>query len=206
MKRNAILSAIFLVATVLGLHAQDAQQILQRAASNFTSAPSVSAAYTLTADGNGGGKYSGRVCFSGKRFTMTSPDILTWFDGKTQWSYSRKNNELTITEPTPDEISQINPFAVINSYRTEFNARKITAPKGFIKIELTPKKPKSDISKVLLTLSEQTLMPTQINLTTRSNQHIAIVLNSVAKGQKFNDKAFQFHAPNYPGVTIIDLR
>lgn len=195
-----------IISTVVSLFASaetDALATLGDAAAKFSSAPSISAAYSITA---GGGKYTGRVSFSGDRFTMTSPQILTWYDGTTQWSYNKEENEVTVSAPTADELSQINPFVIISKFRQSFNARNLSAPKGFQKIELTAKDPKSDISSATITLNGKTLMPTQINLTMRDKQVITILLTSVTTGPKYNIKAFQFHAPNYPGVKIVDLR
>lgn len=182
---------------------ENATEILNQAAAKFTEAPSLSAAYTISTSQ---GKYTGRISFAGDKFTMTSPQILTWYDGKTQWSYNKENNEVSVTEPTAQELSQINPFVIINSFRNDFNATALSAPKGFKKIELKARDPKSDVADAMITLKEDTMMPTQIQLTMRDKQQITILLTSVTTGQKYNIKAFQFHTQNYPGVEIIDLR
>jgi len=203
MKRHLLFSLATILMTFAASAADNAMDIINQAAAKFAAAPSISAAYTITTQN---GRVSGRVSFSGDRFTMTSPQLLTWYDGTTQWTYNRTNNEVTITEPTADELSQINPFVIINTFRNAYTARSLTAPKGFAKIELTARDPKSEISSAIVTLNDKTLQPTQIQLTTRSKQHVTIVLNSVTTGQKYNIKAFQFYAPNYPGVQTVDLR
>ena len=204
MKRNFLLVLTAIIMAFTASAATDnAMDIINQAAAKFSAAPSISAAYTITANGE---RVSGRVSFAGDKFTMTTPQLLTWYDGKTQWSYNRENNEVTITEPTADELSQINPFVIINSFRNSYIARSLTAPKGFAKIELTARDPKSEVISATVTLNDKTLLPTQIQLTTRSKQQVTIVLNSVTTGQKYNIKAFQFYAPNYPGVQIVDLR
>lgn len=197
-----ILAAI-MVALGATAATDEATALLDQAAAKFKEAPSISAAYALTSGSN---KVSGRLTFSADRFCMTSPQILTWFDGKTQWSYNKADNEVTVSEPTAAELTQINPFAVINSFRNSFTAKLLPAPKGFKKLELKAKEPKSDILSATVTLNETTLMPTQINLVPRSGQPITILLTSVTTGQRYNIKAFQFYAPNYPGVQTVDLR
>lgn len=203
MKRS-ILSLLALLTLFLPtLAAETANDLLDQATERLRKAPSVQAAYTLT---SGGEKYSGRLTLSGDRFCMTSPAILTWYDGKTQWSYNKADNEVSITEPTADELSQINPFVIINTFRKNFTAKLASAPKGFKAIELTANQPKSDIRKAIVTLNGQTLYPSQIQLTTSQNQIISISLSAVSAGPKLNIKAFQFYAPNYPGVNTVDLR
>lgn len=203
MKRSFLLSLALSFIALSAMATGNALEILDRAAAKFTSSPSISAAYNISVSGN---KYSGRISFCGDRFSMTSPQILTWYDGKTQWSYNKEDNEVTVTEPTPDELSQINPFVIINSFRSNFTAKSLTAPKGFVKLELKAKDPKNEVQSAVVTLNEQSLMPTQIQLVTSSKQQITIILNSVTTGPAYNIKAFQFYAPNYPDVKIVDLR
>ncbi len=202
MKRT-ILTICAAFAAFMAFAADSPDEILNQAAAKFAEAPSISAAYTITA---AQGKYSGRVSFAGDKFTMTSPQILTWFDGKTQWSYNKDINEVCVSEPTEQDLSQINPFVIINNFRNNFTATSMSAPKGFLKLQLKSKNAGSDVTEAIVTLNEKTMMPTQIQLTTADKQQITILLTSVTVGQKYNIKAFQFHAPNYPGVQIVDLR
>lgn len=203
MKRLIIAIICLFSLTLSALAAESADALLNKATDRLRKATSVQAAYTLT---SGGEKWAGKITLSGDRFCMTSPDILTWYDGKTQWSYSKSNNEVSITEPTPQELSMINPFVIINAFRKNFKASLTSAPKGFKSIVLTAINPKSEINKAIVTLNEATLLPSKIDLTTSQNQSISITLSSVANGPKLNIKAFQFYAPNYPGVSIVDLR
>lgn len=203
MKRLILAIICLFSLTLSALAAESADALLNKATDRLRKATSVQAAYTLT---SGGEKWAGKITLSGDRFCMTSPDILTWYDGKTQWSYSKSNNEVSITEPTPQELSMINPFVIINAFRKNFKASLTSAPKGFKSIVLTANNPKSEINKAIVTLNEATLLPSKIDLTTSQNQSISITLSSVANGPKLNIKAFQFYAPNYPGVSIVDLR
>lgn len=202
MKRT-ILTICTVFAAALAFAAGTPEEILNQAAAKFAEAPSITAAYTITASQ---GKYSGRISFAGDKFTMTSPQILTWYDGKTQWSYNKELNEVSISEPTAQELSQINPFVIINNFRNGFTATSLTAPKGFLKLQLKSKEADTDVAEAIVTLNEKTMMPTQIQLTTSDKQEITILLTSVTIGRKYNIKAFQFHAPNYPGVQTVDLR
>lgn len=203
MKRK-ILSLLALLTLFFPVFAAEtANDLLDKATERLRKAPSVQAAYTLS---TGGQKYSGRLTLSGNRFCMTSPEILTWYDGKTQWSYNKSDNEVSITEPTANELSQINPFVIINAFRKNFTAKLAAAPKGFKAIELTSNQPNSEIRQATVTLNGTTLLPSQIKLTNSQNQIISISLSAVATGPKLNIKAFQFYAPNYPGVNTVDLR
>lgn len=203
MKRTFLITIASLMLSFASSAADNAMETLSQAATKFTSAPSISAAYTLTTDQ---GRTSGRVSFSGNCFNMTSPQLLTWYDGTTQWTYNIADNEVTVTEPGPDELAQLNPMVIVNNFRQNFNATSVLAPRGFFRFELKAKNSKADISLCTVTLNEQTLMPTQIQVTMRDGRKLNIVLTSVTTGKKYNIKSFQFYAPNYPGVKTVDLR
>ena len=35
----------------------------------------------------------------GDKFTLVTPDALTWFNGTTQWTYVERNEEVNVTNP-----------------------------------------------------------------------------------------------------------
>ena len=80
---------------------------------------------------------------SGNKFTIKSPEMEIWFDGKNQWAYSPNTDEVNLTEPTAEELSQINPLSVINRFANNFNASLLPSAKGVKNIRLSAKSVKS---------------------------------------------------------------
>ncbi|MDE6417037.1 MAG: hypothetical protein K2K68_08440, partial [Duncaniella sp.] len=156
MKRIFFLTCLLLVAG--GLKADTASTVLSRAAQKFAAAKSVSAEYTVTADGQ---SMNGNITLSGDKFHIDSRDIKSWYDGKIQWTYSAEIGEVNITEPTAEELAQVNPFVIINSFRNNFTARMISDKDDAVTVELLPKV-KGDIKKTVMTLSKSTLFPSRI--------------------------------------------
>ena len=99
---HRVLAAILLLAGLcLPLTAaESATAILDKAAAQARSAKSLKATYTITADGH---SQSGTLTIAGDRFIISSPQVSSWYDGKTQWTYSTQTGEVNITEPTPEE-------------------------------------------------------------------------------------------------------
>ena len=59
---------------------------------------------------------TGVLQIDNRLFRLVMQEIETKYDGKTQWVYSSENNEVTITEPTQDELKDLNPMVMIDYY------------------------------------------------------------------------------------------
>ena len=189
MKRfiSILFAAIAALALPAALAAADnAARTLDQAAQRFSKAPSVSAAYTVTSPS---GNVAGNIVVSGQRFRISSPEMSTWFDGKT----------------TPDELLQINPFEIISSFRKNYNASTIKSDKSQTVIRLTSRDPKASITQAVLTLTSATLLPSRIQLTGPSGR-VTINLGSVKTGKAMTAADFRFNTRNHPGVSVNDMR
>lgn len=204
MLTKNILLLLLALCCLLPLHAaESATAILDKAAAKVRSAKSLSASYTITADGH---SQSGTLTIAGDRFTIASPQISSWYDGRTQWTYSTHVGEVNITEPTPEELQQVNPFAIINSFKTDYRASMLKAPAGEKKIRLTSTRSGSDIHSVELTLSAATLYPTRIVLTMGNRRSVSIAISSVKAGAALPISFFRYDAAKHPGISVVDLR
>lgn len=183
--------------------AENATDILNSSANKIKAAKSLVASYTISADGH---SQSGIMTIAGERFTISSLQMVSWFDGKTQWTYSAHTGEVNVTEPTAEELQQINPFEIIRTFSSKYKAQLLKSPAGSKKIRLTALSPKSDIKGVVLTLSTKTMFPTRIDLTMSNNQNVSIVISRVETGPTLPMSHFRFDPKQYPGVDVIDLR
>lgn len=203
MKKRLLLFAIIFLSAASIYAVETASGILNSSANRIKSAKSLVASYVITADGH---KQDGIMTISGERFTISSPQMVSWYDGKTQWTYTSHTGEVNITEPTAEELQQINPFAIIRSFSNNYKAQQLKSPAGTKKIRLTALSPKSDIKTVILTLNAKTLYPTRIDLTMGNRQSVAIQISAVEEGPTLPAANFRFDAKKYPGVQVVDLR
>ncbi len=203
MKKRLLLFAIIFLSAASIYAVETASRILNSSANRIKSAKSLVASYVITADGH---KQDGIMTISGERFTISSPQMVSWYDGKTQWTYTSHTGEVNITEPTAEELQQINPFAIIRSFSNNYKAQQLKSPAGTKKIRLTALSPKSDIKTVILTLNAKTLYPTRIDLTMGNRQSVAIQISAVEEGPTLPAANFRFDAKKYPGVQVVDLR
>ncbi len=206
MRKKLYIIIILALFSTHGLTAETTgQDILDRAASALSHSKSVKAIFSSDVDGV---KSTGSIIIQGDKFHISSADFSTWYDGRTQWTYSPASKEVNITEPTPQELTQVNPFIIISNIRKAYNARllKATTP-GTTQVELTPKDTRyADIRKAVITFNNKTDFPLLIILDMASGVKMNINIKSITKGNILLPSTFTFDKKHFPGVEIVDLR
>lgn len=199
-----LLTTLIAAATALSAGAKTPAAILDETAKKIASTPSVEVQYSVTANDK---STTGSLTLQGDRFSLLSPDMKVWYDGRTQWTYSSATNEVNITEPTPDELAQINPLIIINSFKKLYNARSLKASAGYHKIELTPKNPRNvQIKNAVLTVNASTRYPHSIVLTMDNGTKLTINVKSIKGGINHPAATFVFNKKYLPKAEIVDLR
>lgn len=178
--------------------------LLQRCAAKIKSAPSLSVTYTVSADGN---TAEGLLVLQGEMFTISTPGMVSWYDGKSQWTYSDQIGGVNVISPTAEEVQQINPFAIVKSFSSSYSSEQVkSSSAGVTTLRLTANNRKSDISSADVTINDKTLYPTRIVLTMSNRQKVTINIKNVKAGGKLPVSNFRFDAKRYPNVQVIDLR
>lgn len=194
--------AVFSAAFVAGA-ADTADGLLSKAAERLRSAKSVTAQFTLS---SGGSKSSGKIILAGDRFHVSTQELSTWYDGKTQWTYSPQAGEVNITEPTPEELQQVNPFAIINAFRRGYKATLAGKTANTRTVLLRSSAKNADITTVTLTLNASTHYPTRIVLNMADGTRLSIDVTKVTAGGTLPASTFTFDKRRYPSATVVDLR
>lgn len=183
--------------------AENASQLLDKAAEKVRSHKSISVNYTISADNQ---SQNGTLILSGDRFVLTLPGISSWYDGRTQWTFARQTGEVNMSEPTPEELQQVNPFAIINSFKNSFTPTLLKSDPGEKVISLTSKAKHPDIIKAVLTLNASSLLPNKILLTLSNHKTVLIKINSLTPGGTLPAETFRFDSKKFPGLKVVDLR
>lgn len=201
-----IISVVLAVAIPFMASAADkSSAILKSSAEKFRTSPSIQCTYSLKAANSTSG---GQATFAGDRFKMSTPEMSVWYDGRTQWSLLTAQNEVTVTEPTDQELSQVNPFVIINNFSKNFTSKFIaSAAKGTKRILLTPRKGSTQaIKSATITISDATQLPTEIVVVDSDGHTFTITITSLKIGKALPESNFRFPKNSYPKTEIIDLR
>lgn len=146
-------------------------------------------------------KQSGEITLMGNKFRIVLGGNETKFDGKTQWVFVSEYNEVSITEPTVEELKEISPLAMIEHYVAK---DKISEGKEG-EINFYPTQPKeSEYFRIELRLNKSNL-PTRLVIHQKNGDKITLVWDSLNK-TKVSSDYFVFDVRKYPNVEVNDLR
>ncbi len=194
-----IISAILIP---LFLHAQNesqAKKILDRTAAIIGNKNGASANFSIS------GKYgstSGTIAIKGNKFNAHTSQATVWFDGKTQWTYVKKSQEVNVSNPTAAQQQSMNPYKFINIYKNGFKLGMKNVSGGW-QIHLTAKNMNRTIKEMYIVVGKN-YMPKEIKMRQSKGWSTIKVYNF--KSKKLSDSAFKFNAKDYPQAEVIDLR
>ena len=180
--------------------AQTAKSVLDKAAQTITVKEGVKANFKMTGSQ---GHTSGTIYIKGKKFHATTPVATIWFDGKTQWTYMKNNDEVNISTPTEAQLQAINPYNFINLYKNGYASTLNKSGKDFI-VHLTAESKAKKIQELFVTVDKKSYHPTQVKLL-QGNKWIIFDITNLKK-ETIADSQFQFNSKDFPNAEVIDLR
>lgn len=205
---------IMLIAMMLCLTAEaqknpQAKKILDATAKKFNSAKGIEATFKMsnTVGGIEQAAGGGQIQLKGKKYKLTAGDQITWFDGKTLWSYSKDIEEVNVTTPTKKEMQSMNPYSFVGLYKSgyNYNVKNVTSNNTTLyEVRLTAENPKSDMPEIVINITKD-YTPVSIRMRQgKSWSKISITKFNASKS--FADTHFTFPKSQYPDAEIIDMR
>ena len=181
------------------VEAQTAKQVLDKTAAVVAAKSGAKASFSIKGDQMNA---SGTIAIKGKKFHATTPQATIWFDGKTQWTYLKKNDEVNVANPTESELAAINPYNFIYMYQKGY---KYTMEKknGRFIVHLTGSD-KRGIQEMYITIHQKTYIPSQIRM--RQQKGWTTINITGFKQSKLSDGMFRFNSKDFPNAEVIDLR
>ena len=144
------------------------------------------------------------------KYKYSLADIETYFDGKTQWVYMKKQKEVSVTEPTEEEVSEINPIFILTSYKEGYKITKEEDKKldgiTYYDINLYPENINEDIFRINLLIDKNTYHVSSIAISAKNGTTTTLKIEKQEKNLNFLDKMFVFDTSKHTDVEFIDLR
>ena len=202
MKKYLLISLSFIIChlSFSEAHAQSAIKVLDKAASTIALKDGVKADFKMT---GGMGSASGTIVIKGKKFHATTPQATIWFDGKTQWTYLKDNDEVSVTTPNESQLQAINPYNFLNLYKKGYDATLNSSGNSHV-VHLTATSTERKIKEIFITVDKKTNYPTQVKMLQGKKWTIFDI--SDLKKQNIPDSQFKFNSKDFPKAEIIDLR
>ena len=199
MKKIGFITMMLLLC--VGVQAEGAKSILDKAAATVSNPNGVQANFQMISKQYG--STYGSISIKGRKFHASTPEAIVWFDGKTQWTYMKNNDEVNVRNPTEAELQAINPYNFINIYKQGFKLSSKKVNNSYeVHLKATDKKRK--IQEMYIIVDQQSYRPTHVKM--YQNGKWTVLLISSLKSTSLNDGLFQFNAKDFPQAEIIDLR
>ncbi|MBQ8655808.1 MAG: outer-membrane lipoprotein carrier protein LolA [Prevotella sp.] len=201
MRRLLFILSLIIGHVAWGFAQPSARQVLNKAAETVSNKQGVSAKFTITSANIG--STSGTISVKGNKFQATTPVATIWFDGKTQWTYMKNNDEVNVSNPTEAQLQAINPYNFINLYRNGFSYTMTTKGNAY-EVHLTATNKKRSVQEMYITVNKSTYVPTQVKMKQTGGWTTINISNF--KATKLSDNLFRFNSKDYPHAEVIDLR
>lgn len=200
---NSILTIVLLTIAGVTVYAQSAQNIVQSLITQYKSATSITSKFSMIENNY---SFDGIITTEGNKFVIETPQAQIWYDGQTQWTYSADTNEVNVTEPTDEELQQVNPFTIITALSQNYTSELVKQTPNANTIKLKASIPDAYITQAIMELNKKDNMPNKISLSLDNGSQAVISITAITLGKHLPSTFFVFDAKKYPEAQIIDLR
>ena len=192
---------MMLAVAVLSANSQTAKQVLDKTAAALSNKGGVTASFSIT--GKNIGTTSGKISVKGRMFQATTPQAIIWFNGETQWTYMKNQQEVNVSNPTEAELQAINPYNFINIYKKGYTYTMKTVGAGY-EVHLKATDTKRQIQEMYITVNKSSYTPSQVKM--RQGKKWTTINVSSLKKSNLANSVFTVPAKDYPNAEVIDLR
>lgn len=156
-------------------------------------------------------KQEGNVRVKGKLFHLALTDNTVINDGKAIYTYSKKSNEVTISDPA-DMDKELDPTKLFTIYEQGFKSQFVEEKKatdGTVEqvIKLFPLEPgKKPYHTVIMTIDKGKVEPRGVKVLYKDGNEVTYTLKKFTPNVDLFESVFVFDKAKYPGVEVNDVR
>jgi outer membrane lipoprotein-sorting protein len=216
MKKNILLliSFFFVSSLCFGQFVDaEAKAILDKTSQNLQKSTGTKAEFSLVIDNAQTGKkkkLEGNILIKGNKFKMSIDNTETYFDGNLQSVYVPASKEVTISVPTKEELQDVNPTAIVSSYKKGYKLKKeedkTINGKAVSEINIYPEDRKKPFYRIDILVEKQTNNIISISTYGKNGATTIVKIKKYESDLNLSDNSFVFDKKKYPGVEVIDLR
>lgn len=155
-------------------------------------------------------KQDGNLKVKNRKFRLTLLDNVVINDGTALWTYSKKTNEVSITDPSEMDET-LDPANLFNVYEKGFKSQYVGAGTedgvAVETINLFPLEPaKKAYHTVVLTVDKAKMEPKKVVMKYKDGNVVTYTLKKFTPNAEMVDALFAFDKGKYPGVEVNDMR
>ncbi len=149
----------------------------------------------------------GNLILHGKKFHLNTPEVKAWFDGKTQWAYFAENNEVSITNPSAEELAETNPAMIISALKNKSTISFAKQKSNNVHIILlSPKQKNAEIVRVTIQVNKSNGNLSTVRIDNKNGTSSLLTFSNYVLGNKATDSEFTFDKNKFKSAYINDLR
>jgi len=130
-------------------------------------------------------------------------------DGKSQWTYVKKNKEVELTD-VDNSNESLNPAQIFTiyekGYKYVYNGDAKVDGKLCQVIDLTPEDEKKPFFKIRLSIDKVKKQIFSAMIFDKNGSRYNYVIRTFTPNVKVSESTFTFDKKNYPGAELVDLR
>lgn len=155
-------------------------------------------------------KQDGNLKVKDRKFRLTLLDNTVINDGTALYTYSKKTNEVSISDPKEMDET-LDPANLFNVYEKGFKSQYVGAgtEDGLTveTIKLFPLNPtKKAFHTVILTVDKAKMEPHKVVMKYKDGNEVTYILKKFTPNAEMVDALFSFDKSKYPGVEVNDMR
>ncbi len=156
--------------------------------------------------------HKGYAFLKGNSYKIIIPKTEIFSDGKTVWTYMKESNEITITEPGPEEESIFNPAKLFSIYKNGYKylliGEETVDEVSYKVIDLFPENTsESQYSKIRIKVNKTKNEIYVLETYGKSGVNSFLIVKAMGYNVKVSEKLFIFDEERYPDdIEIIDMR
>lgn len=143
------------------------------------------------------------------KYRMIMPDKELVSDGKSQWSYSKEDKEVQISNLDKSNDA-LNPAKIFTIYEKGFKyiytGETKIGNKVYQMIDLSPLDTKKPYFKVRLGIDKLAKQISSALIFDKNGNKYSYKINTFSPDAKVPESTFSFDARKFPGVEVVDLR
>jgi outer membrane lipoprotein-sorting protein len=214
--KNIIITSLIVFLNIASYAQQDpdAKVILDKLSSVTKSHKNIQADFNIVYQNdkdNINNNSNGQITMMGDKYKLNFMGTISFFDGKTQWSYLKDANEVNITEPEPDDEDIFNnPKKLFTIYENDFKYQLISNMKengtNYSLVDLYPKNINEDYSRIRLQINTDKYYLESATIFGKDGSHYNIKITKYVTDLKLDDSFFVFDSKKFPDVEVVDMR
>jgi len=141
------------------------------------------------------------------KVTMTDQDMIS--DGKSQWTYLKKDKEVQVSN-VDNSSESLNPAQIFTIYEKGFKylytGETKAGAKTYQMIDLSPTDTNKSFFKIRLSIDKVAKRIASVLIFDKNGNRYTYTIKTFVPNVKVPETTFTFDAKKYPGVEVVDLR